>query len=54
LYYYCCAAETVNKQGYIYASYQLAEMVFLGIMSRLLIFSTDISGIIGGLNLANA
>jgi len=24
----CCAAKTVNKQGYIHASYQMAEMAF--------------------------
>jgi len=54
LYYCCCAAKTVNKQGYIHASYQVAEMAFLSIMSRLHIFSTDISGISGGLNLAYA
>jgi len=29
LYYCCCAAKTVDKQGYIYASYQAAEMAFL-------------------------
>jgi len=28
LYYCCCAARTVNKQGCIHASYQVAEMVF--------------------------
>jgi len=26
LYYCCCAANTVNKQSYIHASYQVAEM----------------------------
>jgi len=26
--YCCCAARTVNWQGYIHASYQVAEMVF--------------------------
>jgi len=38
-----------NKQGYIHASYHVAEWQFLSIMNRLLIFSTDISGILGGL-----
>jgi len=33
LYYCCCAAKTANKQGYIHASYQAAEMAFLCIMS---------------------
>ena len=28
LYYCCCAAKTVNKQDYIHASYQVAEMEF--------------------------
>jgi len=28
LYYCCCAAKTANKQGYIHASYQAAEMAF--------------------------
>jgi len=54
LFYCCCAAKTVNKQDYIHASYQVAEMAFSCIMSRLLIFSGDISGILGGLNLAYA
>jgi len=26
MYYWCCAAKTVNKQGYIHISYQVAEM----------------------------
>jgi len=26
LYCWCCAAKTVNKQRYIHASYQVAEM----------------------------
>jgi len=26
LYYCCCTAKFVNKQGYIHASYHLAEM----------------------------
>jgi len=51
LYYCCCAAKTVNKEGYIHASYQVAEMSFL-IVLWVFIFSTDISGILGGLNLA--
>jgi len=34
LHYCCCAAKTVNKQGYIHASYQVAEMAVLSIMSR--------------------
>jgi len=25
LYYFCCAAKTVNKQGSTHASYQVAE-----------------------------
>jgi len=34
LYYCCCAAKTVNKQGYIHASYQVAEKWrFLSFMS---------------------
>jgi len=27
-YYCCCAAKTVNKQGYIHASYRVREMAF--------------------------
>jgi len=46
LYYCCSAANTANKQGYIHASYQVAEMAFMSAH-----FSTDISG---GLNLALA
>jgi len=52
LYYCCCAAKTANEQGHIHASYQVAEMAFWSIMSTF--FSTDISGILGGLNLAHA
>jgi len=26
LHYCCCTAKTVNKQGYIHASYYVAEM----------------------------
>jgi len=26
LYYWCCAAKTVNNQGYIHASCHVAEM----------------------------
>jgi len=33
LYYCSFAAKTVNKQGYIHASYQVAEMAFLRIMN---------------------
>jgi len=33
LYHCCCAAKTVNKQGYIHASYQGAKMAFLSIMN---------------------
>jgi len=47
-----CAAKTVNKQGYIHAFYQVEEIVCLSIMSTH--FSTDISGIFSGLNLAHA
>jgi len=54
LYCWCCAAKTVNKQDYIHASYQVAEMAFLSIMSRPTHFSIDISGNLGGLNLAYA
>jgi len=51
--YYCrCAAKTINKYDYIHASYKVAEMAFLCII--VLIFSTDISCILGGLNLAHA
>jgi len=28
LYYCCCAAKAVDKQGYVHASYQVAEMAF--------------------------
>jgi len=28
LYYCCCAAKTVNRQGYIHVSYLVAEMTF--------------------------
>jgi len=48
-----CAAKTVNKQGYIHASYQVEEMWHvLSIMSTR--FSADISGIFSGFNLAHA
>ena len=49
LYCCCCAANIVNKQGYRYQ-----KLHFLSVMSRPLSFSTDISGILGGLNLAHA
>jgi len=50
LYYCCCAAKTVNKQGYIYASYLSDSRN--GIFSIIVvIFSADI---LGGLNLAHA
>jgi len=53
LYYCCCDAKTVNKQGFIHASYQVAEMAFFEYYEYSL-FSTDISGILSGLNLAHA
>jgi len=52
LYYGCCAAKTANKQGHIHASYQVPEMEFFEYYEY--IFPTDISGILGGLNLAHA
>jgi len=33
LYYCCCAAKTVNKQGCIHASYHVAEMAIVSIMN---------------------
>ena len=52
MYYCCCAAKTANKQGHIHASYQVPEMEFFEYYEY--IFPTDISGILGGLNLAHA
>jgi len=48
LYYCCCAAKTVGKQGYIHAFYQVAGMAFFE-YCKYSFFSTDISGILGGL-----
>jgi len=44
LYYRCSAEKTVNKQGYIHASYHVAEMA-ISEYYEYCIFSTDISGI---------
>jgi len=48
LYYCCCAAKIVDKQGYIHASYHVAEMAIFEYYEYSF-FSTDISGTLGGL-----
>ena len=52
MYYCCCTAKTANKQSHIHASYQVAEMAFFEYYEY--VFSTNISGILVGLNLAHA
>jgi len=48
LYYCSCAAKTASKQRYIHASYHVAGMAFFE-YCEYSFFSTDISGILGGL-----